>query len=134
VVILKNDIFSCQDDVEVSMPIGNGGVLKLVQLEMNFSCISKFGMFCIRIAFHCSLSCKVWKRLGTTNSNTPSCVGKFCPATLGLLKIDGGLVRLGLFHLHLLFWAIFDDCNANICFPNDHIWPSRLRNFNSPKF
>jgi len=37
------------------MPIGNGGVFRLVQLEMNFDCILKFGMFCIKIAFHYNL-------------------------------------------------------------------------------
>jgi hypothetical protein len=133
---IENDIFGCQDDVEVPMPIRNGGIFILVQLEMNFGCISKFRMFYIKIAFHYSLSCKVWERLGRASSSALSCVGKFGPATLGLLKIDGGLVRRGLFIFIFFFGldGIFDDCNANICFPNDHIWPSRLCNFNLPNF
>jgi hypothetical protein len=74
--------------------------------------------------------------LGRASSGAPSCVGEFGPTTLGLLKFDGGLVRLGLF-IFIFFLGldgIFDDYNANIHFPSDHIWPSRLRNFNLPKF
>jgi hypothetical protein len=109
------------------MPIGNGGVFRLVQLEMNFDCILKFGMFCIKIAFHYNLSCKVLERLGRTSFGAPSCVGKFGLATLGLLKFYGGLVRLGLFIFIFFFGldGIFYDCNVNIHFPNDDILPSR---------